>query len=382
MIPLGSPAPAGVTAGLGRCFAGVSIRKHQTSASFTFPHTSPTGAQGDASRARVPKLTRLETLPSLDLPRVRLGEGPTPVRRVSGEAAEGRAEVWVKDDGAYGPHGGNKTRKLEWLLGAARRRGSDTVVTGGALGTNHGLATALYARELGLRTVLVLVPQPEDDHVRRQLARIESSGAEVHRAEGTVRALALGAALALRRARPPAHLPYVIPPGGSTPLGCVGYVEAGLELGRQVRAGELPEPTRVILALGSGGTAAGLLLGLRLAGLRTRPLCVVVNDLTPLSARGVARLARRTGRLLRRRGGVSPPRLGPADLDLRREWLGPGYGHETPEGRRALEAFAAAGVGLDPVYTAKAAAALMQLNGRGALGPGPVLFWQTYGGSG
>ena len=96
---------------------------------------------------------------SVDLDRVRLGSGPTPVRPLPGLA--GTAPVWVKEDGLYGPYGGNKARKLEWLLADARRRGKRTVITGGAIGTNHGLATALYARDLGLSTVLVLVPQPQ-----------------------------------------------------------------------------------------------------------------------------------------------------------------------------------------------------------------------------
>jgi len=320
----------------------------------------------------------LDHLPPIGLPRIPLGRGPTPILRLDG-TAPGAAEVWVKEDGLYGANGGNKARKLEWLLAAAHRRGARTVITGGALATNHGLATALYARDLGLRAILVLVPQPVDDYVRRRIRRIEESGAEIHRAPGTARAFALAAALAAREARPPLPLPYLILPGGSTPLGCLGYVEAGLELARQVRAGELPEPSRVVLAVGSGGTAAGLALGLRLAGLRSRVTGIVVNDLTPLSARGVARLARRTGRLLRRRSALTPPPIAPTDLDLTREWLGAGYGHPTPEGRDAIDAFAEAGVALDPVYTAKAAAALTALNRRRALGSGPVLFWNTHG---
>ena len=84
----------------------------------------------------------------------------------------GKAPIWIKDDGAYSAFGGNKARKLEWLLADARRRGKRTILTGGAVGTNHGLATALFARRLGMRTVLVLVPQPASEHVRRQLERI------------------------------------------------------------------------------------------------------------------------------------------------------------------------------------------------------------------
>ena len=106
----------------------------------------------------------------VDLERVRLGHGPTPVRELTGLGADrGRAPIWIKDDGAYSEFGGNKARKLEWLLAAAVRRGKRTVLTGGALGTNHGLATARFAGRLGMRTVLVLVPQPDSEHVRRQL---------------------------------------------------------------------------------------------------------------------------------------------------------------------------------------------------------------------
>jgi D-cysteine desulfhydrase len=325
--------------------------------------------------ARPPEL-RLDSLQPL-----RLGHGPTPVRPLPG-LGEAPA-IWLKDDGAYARYGGNKARKLEWLLADALRRGKGTIVTGGAIGTNHGLAVALYARELGLRTVLVLVPQPEDEHTRAQLARIRESGAELHFAAGNVRAYAAAATLLLRRAEPPLRLPYLILPGGSVPLGCVGYVQAGLELGWQVREGLLPAPSHVVVALGSGGTAAGLLLGMGAAGLRSRLVCVLVNDITGVGARSVRRLARRTRRLLAKRGAGLPP-IAPAatDLVVRDDWLGAGYGHPTTAAARATEAFAAEGVVLDPVYTSKAAAALLDLSRHGELGPGPVLFWHTYGGAG
>jgi D-cysteine desulfhydrase len=317
----------------------------------------------------------------VDLERVQLGGGPTPVRELTGLGRErGRAPVWVKDDGAYSPAGGNKARKLEWLLADARRRGKRTILTGGALGTNHGLATALFARRLEMRTVLVLVPQPQTEHVRRQLERMRASGAELHLAPGVARAYALAASLMLRRASAPLNLPYFLRPGGSVPLGCVGYVEAALELSEQIQAGDLPEPSHVVVALGSGGTAAGLLAGLKVAGLRSRLVCVLVNDVIRVDERTVARLARRTLRLLRRHGArVGDAEVGAGGLDLERGWLGAGYGYSTPEAERALELFAEReDIGLEPVYTAKAAAALLELNPRGAFGEGPVLFWHTY----
>ena len=316
-----------------------------------------------------------DPLGPLDLPRLRLGEAPTPVRRL--ELGEG-ADLWLKDDGAFAPHGGNKARKLEWLLADARRRGARIVITGGAIATNHGLAVARYAADLGMRPVLILVPQPEDDHVRAQLAAIQETGAEIHFAGGLLRGLAAGLReLASHAASDPAP-PYFMPPGGSTPRGCAGYVCAGLELGRQVRDGELPEPERLVVAAGTGGTAAGLLLGMRLAGLRTRLVAVLVNDITPVKAKTIARLANRTAMFLRR-GGAQVPAFacGAGDLDLPRQWLGDGNGHPTPEGAAAIERFAAAGVRLEPVYTAKAAAAALAL--RSERDAGPLLYWQTYG---
>ena len=174
----------------------------------------------------------------VDLERVRLGHGPTPVRELTGLGAErGRAPIWIKDDGAYSEFGGNKARKLEWLLAAAVRRRKRTVLTGGALGTNHGLATARFAGRLGMRTVLVLVPQPDSEHVRRQLQLIRDTGAEVHIARGVRRSYLLGAALLVGRTSPPLNPPYFVRPGGSVPLGCVGYVEAAGELRDQIDGG-------------------------------------------------------------------------------------------------------------------------------------------------
>jgi D-cysteine desulfhydrase len=317
----------------------------------------------------------------IDLERVRLGTGPTPVRQLTELRDEGgKAPVWIKHDGAYSDVGGNKARKLEWLLADARRRRKRTVLTGGALGTNHGLATAIFARRLGMGTILVLAPQPRTAHVTAQLERLEASGAAIHFARGLASSYLLAAWLMASCARPAGGFPYPIPPGGSNALGAVGYVEAALELADQVAGAELPEPSHVVLALGSGGTAAGLLAGMRLAGLRSRLVCVRVSDVVPIGARRVTRLARRALALLRRHG-VEVEGRAPAttDLDVEIGWLGEGYGHATPAGSRAAALLGErAGIELEPVYTAKAVAALLELNRRGAFGAGPVLYWHTY----
>ncbi len=316
------------------------------------------------------------------LPHWPLGDGPSPVRRLTALPAPRGCEVWVKDDGAYGTvYGGNKVRKLEWILPDVAARGRRAIVTVGALGTNHGLATALYARERGMSCAVALVDQPVDDHVTRQLARLERCGARLYRTHGRLRTYAAAPWIMMRHADlRRARLPYFLTVGGSTPVGCAGFVEAALELAEQVGEGVLPEPSHVVVALGSGGTAAGLAAGLRLAGLRTRVVGIVVNDRTPVSAPVVARLASRTLELLRGRGARLPAiALGPGDLDAETAWLGAGYGHPTPEAERARAAAAAQeGLALDPVYTAKAMAGLLALREQGRFGGGPVLFWQSH----
>lgn len=308
------------------------------------------------------------------LPRLPICTLPTPVR-----AAEGLGpEVWIKDDALSAePWGGNKPRKLEWILASARARRFGTVVTFGGIGTNHGLATALYARRAGMDCVLALAEQPRDEHIERQLERLRQAASRVY-LTGSARRTALAVPyLALRHAqlRPP-RPPYLLPPGGSSPLGAVGFVEAALELAQQVEAGELPEPRAVVVALGSGGSAAGLAAGLALAGLRTEVRAVLVNDQLKLTEATVRRLARRTLALLARRG--VDVRVEPRPVHVVEGFMGAGYGHATPEAGDAERLAAEAdGMKLDPVYTGKALAALLA----GAAGAGPVVFWNTNNGA-
>ncbi|RNM12573.1 1-aminocyclopropane-1-carboxylate deaminase/D-cysteine desulfhydrase [Nocardioides pocheonensis] len=317
--------------------------------------------------------------PDLDLEQVRLGTGPTPVTRLPRLGVPGidDAEVWVKDESRYGDGawGGNKVRKLEWIIPEARRRHVRTLFTVGGIGTHWGLACARYGADHGLRTVLGLVDQPVDDHVREQLARLEASGADLHRF-ATARRLRIAAPWLMVRHARGGRLPWYLPAGGSNAFGALGYVEAALELADQVQRGELPEPATVVVPIGSGGTAAGLVLGLRLAGLRSRVLGVVVNDAFPLDAPVIARLATRTADLLARRGATGLPAISVDDLTTRADWLGETYGDPTPASRRMVEAGTRVGLLVEPVYTGKALAAIADLADRL---PGPVLWLATHG---
>ncbi len=321
-----------------------------------------------------------QQFPGLRMEHLPLGTAPTSVRRLD-PVLVGGAEVWLKAENEFGDGdwGGNKVRKLEWILPEAQRRGRRTLFTVGGIGTHWGLATALYGREHGLRTILGLVDQPVDDHVREQLTRLQASGAELHRRTTPARLKLAAPAILARAAVRDRAFPVYLPAGGSNAFGALAYVEVAHEIAAQVRSGELPAPATVVTAVGSGGTTAGLVLGLRLAGLDVRVLGVVVNDMLPLDAPVIARLANRTADLLRRRGaGLDVGAIRPEDVTTRDDWLGKAYGDPTPASVLAVADAAAHGLTLEPVYTGKALAAIRDLAAAGALTE-PVLWLNTHG---
>ena len=315
------------------------------------------------------------------IPRLHFTDLPTPVERLERLGAEiGVAQLWVKrDDRSAALYGGNKPRKLEFLLGDAIERGRSAVLTTGGTGTNHGLATAIFARHVGLRAILVLLDQPLTAHVRRSLLLDHAAGAELHYA-ASVAGVAARAASVLVRETLRGAPPYLIATGGTSAVGTLGYVDAAFELAEQVRAGALPEPAWVYVAAGTAGTAAGLALGFRLAGLKSRVVAVSVTDLLPPTPTKIAALARRCLRTLRRHDPEVPAIDVTADaVRVDETHVGAGYGSPTQAGIRALECMRGAeGIVLEATYTAKCLAALMADGRGGALADGPVLFWNTY----
>jgi D-cysteine desulfhydrase len=350
--------PRDAVQGTGQCFTSV-----------------PPGATQDFPlAARFPRLAGR-------VPRIALNVGPSPVSRLAKlSAALDRDDIWLKNDGLFGSvYGGNKPRKLQFVLADALRRGARRVLTTGTIGTNHGLATAIYARELGLEAALLIAYEEPSANNVATLLRIAGTGARIH----YTRSYPLTALVApyyiahywLRDQR----MPYLLGPGGSSALAALGYVDAAFELAAQVRGGELPEPAWVVVPLGTGGTVAGLLAGLRLAGLRTRVLAVSATRAPTTWRPAVERLARAAAqRIARESGEREAGQVQLRGLRIESGWLGPGFGRESVAGSAAqvmldeLE-----GLHLDPVYTAKSMAALIDLSRSGSL-PGPVLFWNTY----
>jgi 1-aminocyclopropane-1-carboxylate deaminase/D-cysteine desulfhydrase-like pyridoxal-dependent ACC family enzyme len=320
----------------------------------------------------VRRYRRLESV----LPVARLGRFPTPVEEASGLArAIGTASLWIKRDDLTGPvYGGNKVRKLELVLARALRDRREWVVTTGAWGSHHVLATSVYGRRLGVRVCAVLCPQPPTSHVLENLLCTARAGAVVVPVRSPAWVAPAMVVEALRRRA------MLVPPGGSSPLGALAYAGAALELAEQVRRRECPAPERVYVALGSSGTLAGLVLGRALApelgsteviGVRVTP-SLHANEVT------VAALATRASRLLSSLDPAAPrSTFVPRDVSVIHDQYGEGYGHATREAGLALSLAAdRAGLVLDPTYTAKAFAGLIADVGRRPPA-GPVLFWNT-----
>lgn len=316
------------------------------------------------------------------IPRIPLGVYPTQATELPSLARRlGIGRLYIKRDDLTAPvYGGNKVRKLEFLLALAKQKGADEVITIGFAGSNHALATAIYARQLGMKCVAMLLPQLNANYVRRNLLADLHFGAElIHCSNG----LSLRAAILARMAGGllrSGRLPVFIPAGGSSPAGVIGYVNAAFELADQITAGVLPEPDRVYLPLGSAGTAAGLQLGFRQLGLKTEIMAVRVIEerLTPDSR--VHNLARDTARLLHRQDPGFPV---PADLRqrlcIRNDCMGPDYARLTESGARATELLQGeTGIPLNGAYSAKAFGALLDDAAQGLLQNRTVLFWNTY----
>ncbi len=316
-------------------------------------------------------------------------QAPTPVQRL--EAPDDARTIWIKRDDLTSPlYGGNKPRTLEVLFGGALDLGARRVISTGAFGSNHAVATVIHAPRIGLKPGALLFPQPVSEDALQNFRIIGGRAQPLH-------LLPHWSFLPWAMWRMGAHAGkggrdiYLMQPGGATPLGALGYVSAGLELAEQVERGELPVPERIVVAVGSTCTTAGLLLGLHLAADRAaafrrrgRPRAPLLHAVrvTPwpvTSAWRIRRLAALTSRLLAERVGDADlavsPRAFRGRLCVDGRELGGGYGHRTRAGALANEHPLGAQVALDAVYAEKSAAALLRLREQGSAGP--ILYWAT-----
>ncbi len=309
-------------------------------------------------------------------PRFALLDGPSPFQPLPRFAAAlgGRAEIWIKrEDLLPLAFGGNKLRNLEFLVGAALAEGADSLITSGRRWSNHARLTAAAGARAGLEVHLVL-SGPSTDPPNPGVRLDALLGATVHMADTDARperdALLHRVVADLRAA---GRRPFIVDVGGSGVTGAIGQVLAGIESVADA-ADHGFEPDLVILPSATGGTHAGLLVGLRTAGARTtvrgyavaRP-AAQLEPAVAVMARGLAELP-----------GLAT--VAPGEIVLVDDQFGEGYARPTAAATEATELLARSeGILVDPIYTAKALAGLVDMARTGGLDGRRVLFWHAGG---
>ena len=315
-----------------------------------------------------------------DFPRVPLAHLPTPLEPMERLSRHlGGPDIWIKRDDCTGlASGGNKTRKLEFLMAAALGRGADTVVTIGAVQSNHVRQTAAAAAQLGLGCHALLETEvPCNEPAYRAsgnvlLDHLFGATLEYHPHGSDLPGLAEAATARLRRA---GRVPYFVPVGGSNAVGALGYVDCALELDRQLRDAGL-RAGHLLHATGSAGTQAGLLAGLLASGRDIRVTGVSVSADEATQREKVRTVATGVTALL----GHDP--VPNTDIHVTDAFVGPGYGLPTEGMREAVETCARLeGLLLDPVYSGKAMAGLFAMARSGELAAGDTVVFLHTGGS-
>lgn len=314
-------------------------------------------------------------------PRIRLAHLPTPLEPMPRLTAHlGGPRLWIKRDDCTGlAGGGNKTRKLEFLMADAQRLGADTIVTQGAVQSNHARQTAAAAARLGLACHLLLEERTGDrsaDYALNGNVLLDRlHGASVSRRPGGADMAVEMEALAtdLRAA---GRIPYVIPGGGSNPVGALGYVNAALELVSQANDLGLIV-SHLVHATGSAGTQAGLVAGLAALNAGIPVLGVSVRAPKTRQEQSVFDLAGRTADFMGLPGVVTREQVVADD-----GYVGAGYGLPTEGMAEAVRLLARMeGILLDPVYTGKGMHGLIDLIGKGAFAKDSDIVFLHTGGS-
>lgn len=325
----------------------------------------------------IPLFQKLPKLRGI-VPHVRLITSQTPVFKLEKLGSElGVGGLYLKDDGLTGTlFGGNKVRKLEFLLADALSKKAKRVLTFGAAGSNHALATAVYAKSLGLETTALLMPQTKTPSCHTNLLYHTVIGTDLH-AVPREDFEAKKDELVKFYEEKEGVAPYVIPTGGSNEIGVMGYVNAAFELASQIEAKVLPTPDYIYVAASTCGTASGLILGLKILKLKTAVRPIRVSETGLWTQNRYELFIREMDGFLKEKTGVSAVEENDSIPEIR-DYLGKGYGAETAELREAMNlAKETENVNLEIVYTAKSMAALIEDARKGELKDKTVLYWKT-----
>ncbi len=306
---------------------------------------------------------------------------PTPVTRLKNIGkAIGLDNLYIKQDGLTGsPFGGNKVRKLEFILADAVKKGFQEVMTFGYAGSNHALATSIHAKKLGLHSISMLLRQHNAQYVRNNLLMSLYNNTEIHHYTGKkILSCAIPVQNLLHKIKR-GKKPYNIPPGGSTPRGITGFINAAFELNEQIKQNKIPKPDLLYIGLGTCGTYIGLLIGFKVLGLNIKIVPVRIIEHSVANEKVMTGYFRRTVNFLCSIDNTFPRiSLLPRDLIPRDEFLGLGYAQFTRAGIKAIKMMEEnEGIKLDGTYTGKIFSAIINDAGKGILQDKNVLFWNT-----
>ncbi len=316
------------------------------------------------------------------IPSVELASLPTPIdhQLIEGSSTDEVYNLWVKrDDKTNAVYGGNKVRKLEFIIAELQSKGIRKLVTFGGLGTNHGVATSYFCQQFGIACEVLLFAQPVNGGVLDNLKLMTSFGAKL-----TYSGSLLNTALKFyMRKFISSSDTYFLHAGGSNISGCIAFVSAVFELKAQIERGELSEPDYIFCPVGSSGTVAGLSLGCQLAGLHSKVVGIRVapSHLGPIpicTPDTAFKLKTQTYSYLRKLD-TTVPNLKLNKIHLVDSYYGRGYGFPLEETEEVMDCFKNIGVRLDTTYTAKAAAAALDFCRKHP--EKKVLYWHTFNSS-
>ena len=312
------------------------------------------------------------------IPWLPLGDFPTPVQKLDNLGREiGAGSFYVKRDNLSSSiYGGNKIRKLEFLLAEAKQRGANTLITGGGVGSNFSLATTIHGQRLGMRTVIILMDHPTSESAKKNMLLDYYHQAKMLKTSRRLRRFMIGYQFLININPLKGKLPYYIPIGGSSELGSLGFVNAAFELKKQVETGILPEPDYLFVTAGSLGTFCGLWLGCQLANLKTK---VVGVNVSSANTTGAANKINDICQYLRKTDPSFPQlKASKSDLTILEDYRGERYAQFTKEGMKAiLLMHSLEKIKLDGTYTGKTLAGTLDYIRKNHLEDKVLLFWNT-----
>jgi len=318
------------------------------------------------------------------IPHIQLASWPTPIHKLNTQNIQIKTEnnLWIKrDDLSHTEYGGNKVRKLEFILAEAKSLNKKAIITFGATGTNHGVATSLFCQKQNLDCQIFLFQQPVTETVRNNLKLMQVFNATLkYKGSLFLTALSFYFAKYLNKFKLGSKDNYYLFAGGSNVAGCIAFVNAAFELKQQIEQGIMPEPNFIYCPVGSSATLAGLTLGCHLAGLNSQVMGIRVAPshlgiIPSCTTKTITDLMKRTYRHLRQLDDQIPKITLP-EIHLNSKFYGKGYGTPSKEGSEASALFSTKGIHLEPTYTAKTAAAVLAHCNREP--QQTILYWHTY----